>query len=59
MSIKHHKHQTLPDPPQIMNVTKTPNTKGKDTSPDSPLLWNNILTPDTKTKQTTSFSNSF
>ena len=51
--------QTLPDPPQIMNATKTPDTKGKDTSPDSPLLLNNILTPDTKIKQTTSFSNSF
>ena len=51
--------QTLPDPPQIVNATKTPDTKGKDTSPDSPLLLNNILTPDTKIKQTTSFSNSF
>ena len=51
--------QTLADPPQIVNPTKTPDTKGKDTSPDSPLLLNNILTPDTKTKQTTSFSNSF
>ena len=51
--------QTLPDPPQIMNATKTPDTKGKDTSPDSPLLLNNILTPDTKIKQTTSLSNSF
>ena len=51
--------QTLPDPPQIMNATKTPDTRGKDTSPYSPLLLNNILTPDTKIKQTTSFSNSF
>ena len=51
--------QTLPDPPQIVNATKTPDTKGKDTSPDSTLLLNNILTPDTKIKQTTSFSNSF
>ena len=42
-----------------MNATKTPDTKGKDTSPDSPLLLNNILTPDTKIKQSTSFSNSF
>ena len=42
-----------------MNATKTPYTKGKDTSPDSPLLLNNILTPDTKIKQTTLFSNSF
>ena len=51
--------QTSPDPPQTMNATKTPDTKGKDTSPDSPLLLNNILTPDTKIKQSTSFSNSF
>ena len=51
--------QTLLDPPQKMNATKTPDIKGIDTSPDSPLLLNNILTPGTKIKQTTSFSNSF
>ena len=51
--------QTLPDPPQIMNATKTLNTEDKETLPNLPLLLNNILTPDTKIKQTTSSSNSF
>ena len=50
--------QTLPDPPQILNATKTPDTKDKETLPDSPLLLNNIFTPDTNIKQTTLFSNS-
>ena len=50
--------QTLPDPPQILNATKTPDTKNKETLPDSPLLLNDIL-PDMKTKQTNSFSSSF
>ena len=51
--------QTLPDLPQILNATNTPDAKGKETLPNSPLLLNGILTPDTKIKQTTSFSNSF
>ena len=51
--------QTLPDPLQIMNATKTPDTEDKETLPNSPILLNDILTPNTKIKQTTSFSNSF
>ena len=48
--------QTLPDPPQIMNPTKTPDTEDNETVRNSPRISNDILTPD---KQTTSFSNSF
>ena len=51
--------QTLPDPPQIMNPTKTPDTEDNETVRNSPRISNDILTPDTKIKQTTSFSNSF
>ena len=51
--------QTLPDPPQIMNATKIPDTEDIETLPNSPPLLNDILTPDMKIKQTTSFSNSF
>ena len=51
--------QTLPDPPQILNASKTPDTTDKETLPDSPLFLNDILTPDTKVKQTTSSSSSF
>ena len=43
--------QTLPDPPQIMNATKTPDTEDKETLPNSPILLNDILSPDTKIKQ--------
>ena len=48
--------QTLPDPTQIMNATKTPDTENV---PNSPLILNDILIPDTKIKQATSFSNYF
>ena len=51
--------QTLPNPPQIVNATKTLDTEDKETLPNSPLILNDILTPDTKIKQRTSFSNSF
>ena len=51
--------QTIPDPIQIMNATKTPDTEDIETAPNSPLILNDILTPDTKIKQTTSFSDSF
>ena len=51
--------QTLPDPLEIMNATKTLDTEDKETLADSPLLLNDILFPDMKIKQTTSFSNSF
>ena len=51
--------QTIPDPTQIMNATKTPDTEDIETAPNSPLILNDILTPDTKIKQTTSFSNSY
>ena len=49
--------KTLPDPPQIMNATKTP--EEEETLPNSSILLNNILTPGTETKQRNSFSNSF
>ena len=38
----------------MLNATKTPDIKDKETLPDSPLLLNDILTPDTKNKPTTS-----
>ena len=37
--------QTLPDPLQITNFTKTPDTE---TLPDSPLIFNDSLIPDTE-----------
>lgn len=43
----------------MLNATKTPDIKDKETLPDSPLLLINILTPDTKINKTTSFSNYF
>ena len=51
--------QTLPDPPQILNATKTSNDKDKETLHDSSVLLNDILTLDAKMKQTTSFLSSF
>ena len=51
--------QTLSDPLEIMNATKTLDTEDKETLADSPLLLKDILFPDMKIKQTTSFSNSF
>ena len=51
--------QTIPDPTQIINATKTPVTEDKETVPNSPPILNDIHTPDTKIKQTISFSNSF
>ena len=50
--------QTLPNPSQIMNATKTPATEDKEALRDSLLLLNDILTPDPKIKQST-FPNSF
>lgn len=38
----------------MLNATKTPDIKDKETLPDSPLLMNDILTSDTKNKPTTS-----
>ena len=38
----------------MLNATKTPDIKDKETLPDSPLLMNGILTLDTKNKPTTS-----
>ena len=51
--------QTIPDPTQIINATKTPVTEDKETVPNSPPILNDIHTPDTKIKRTISFSNSF
>ena len=51
--------QTLPDPTQIFNATKTPDTKNKEALPDSPLLLDDIFTTDTKFKPTNSFLSSF
>ena len=52
-------YETLPNPAQTMNATKTPDTEDKESLPNSPQILNDILTTNRKIKQATSFSNSF